>query len=330
MKLPHRRQFLHLAVGAAAVPVVSPIARAQSYPTRPITIVVPFPAGGPTDTLARILGERMKRSLGQTVIVENVTGAGGSIGVGRVARAAPDGYMISIGHWQTHVVNAATYTLSYDVVKDFEPVLLLADCPMWLVARNTLLPKDLTELLAWMKESPGKATVGVVGVGGGGDVVGTYFQKNTGTRFQFVPYRGGAPMIQDLVGGQIDLIFTQVATALAQVRSNQVKAYAVMAKTRWWAAPDTPTIDEAGVPGLYASFWHGLWVPKGTPRDVITKLHAAVMEALADPVVRQRFTDVGQGIWPREQQTAQALFAQQTAEVEKWWPIIKAANIKGE
>jgi tripartite-type tricarboxylate transporter receptor subunit TctC len=325
-----RRQFLRLAAGSVALPAVSRFAWAQAYPTRPVTIVVPFPAGGPTDTLARILGEHMKRSLGQTVMVENVTGAGGSIGVGRVARAAPDGYTVSIGHWQTHVVNAATYPLPYDVVKDFEPVLLLADCPMWLVARNTLPAKDLRELLAWLKESPGKATVGVVGVGGGGDIVGTYFQKNTGTRFQFVPYRGGAPMIQDLVGGQIDLIFTQGATALAQARGNQVKAYAVMAKTRWWAAPDTPTIDEAGVPGLYASFWHGLWVPKGTPRDAIAKLQAAVVEALADPAVRQRFIEVGQGIWPREQQTPEALAAQQTAEVEKWWPIIKAANIKAE
>jgi tripartite-type tricarboxylate transporter receptor subunit TctC len=329
MKLP-RRKFLHLAAGAAALPAVSRIARAQTYPSRPITMVVPFPAGGPTDTLARILGERMKRSLGQPVIVENVTGAGGTIGVGRVARAAPDGYMVSIGHWQTHVVNAATYTLSYDVMKDFEPVSLVADCPMWLVARTGLPPKDLRELVAWLRENPGKATVGIVGVGGGGDVVGTYFQKNTDTRFQFVPYRGGAPMIQDLVAEQIDLIFTQVATALAQARGNQVKAYAVMAKTRWGAAPDTPTIDEAGVPGLYASFWHGLWLPKATPRDVIAKFHAAVVEALADPVVRQRFTDVGQGIWPREQQTSEALAGQQRAEIEKWWPIIKEAGIKAE
>jgi tripartite-type tricarboxylate transporter receptor subunit TctC len=238
--------------------------------------------------------------------------------------------MVSIGHWQTHVVNAATYALTYDVVKDFEPVSLIADCPMGLVARRALPPKDLRELVAWLKEHPGKATVGIVGVGGGGDVVGTYFQKNTGTQFQFVPYRGGAPMIQDLVAGQIDLIFTQVATALAQVRGNQVKAYAVMAKTRWNAMPGTPTIDEAGVPGLYASFWHGLWLPKATTKDVIAKLHGAVVEALADPAVRQRFIDVGQEIWPREQQTPEALGAQQKAEIEKWWPIIKAANIKGE
>src|SRR5437867_7010734 len=227
-------------------------AQAQAYPSRPITIVVPFPAGGPTDALARILAERMRGPLGQSVIIENPTGAGGTIGTGRVARAAPDGYTIILGHWQTHVVNGATYTLPFDVVKDFEPVSLVADCPVWIVARQALPPKDLTELVTWLKENPGKATVGIPGVGGGADVLGTYFQRNTGTRFQFVPYRGGAPMIQDLVAGQIDLTFTQVASSLAQVRAGQIKAYAVMAKTRWWATPETPTIDEAGMPGLYA------------------------------------------------------------------------------
>jgi len=329
MKLP-RRQFLHLAAATAALSAVSHIAKAQAYPSRPVTIVVPYPAGGPTDTLARILAERMRGALGQAVIVENPTGAGGTIGTGRVARAAPDGYMVILGHWQTHVVNAATYSLQFDVVKDFEPISLVADCPVWFVAKKTLPPKDLTELVAWLKANPGKATVGIAGVGGGADVVGTYFQRDTGTRFQFVPYRGGAPMIQDLVAGQIDLTFTQVASALQQVRSGQVKAYAVMAKTRWWAAPDTPTFDEAGVPGLYASFWHGLWAPKGTPKDVIATLHAALVETLADPAVRQRFVDIGQGMWPREQQTPEALAAQQKAEIEKWWPIIRAANIKAE
>ena len=238
--------------------------------------------------------------------------------------------MVILGHWQTHVVNAATYSLQFDVVKDFEPISLVADCPVWFIAKKTLPPKDLTELVAWLKANPGKATAGVAGVGGGGDVVGTYFQRDTGTRFQFVPYRGGAPMIQDLIAGQIDLAFTMVASALQQVRGGQVKAYAVMAKTRWWAAPDTPTFDEAGVPGLYASFWHGLWAPKGTPKDVIAALHAALVETLADPGVRQHFVDIGQGTWPREQQTPEALAAQQKAEIEKWWPIIRAANIKAE
>jgi len=238
--------------------------------------------------------------------------------------------MVILGHWQTHVVNGATYRLQYDVVNDFEPVSLVADCPVWIVVRRALPAKDLTELVAWLKENPGKGTAGIPGVGGGADVLGTYFQRNTGTRFQFVPYRGGAPMIQDLVAGQIDLTFTQVASSLTQVRAGQIKAYAVMAKTRWWATPETPTIDEAGMPGLYASFWHGLWAPKRTPKDVIAKLHAALVDTLADPAVRQRLTDVGQEIWPRDKQTPEALAAQQKAEIEKWWPIIKEAGIKAE
>src|SRR6202043_784368 len=303
---------------------------ADSYPSRPITIVVPFPAGGPTDTLGRILAERMTVTLGQSVIIENPTGAAGTIGTGRVARSAPDGYTTILGHWQTHVINGATYTLSFDLVNDFEPISLVADCPVWFIAKAALPPTDLAELIAWLKDNPGKATVGIGGVGGGADVVGTYFQKNTGTRFQFVPYRGAAPMIQDLLAGHIGLTFTQVASALAQVRSGQLKAYVVMAKTRWAEAPDTPTIDEEGVPGIYASFWHGLWAPKGTPKDVIARLDAAVVEALADPVVQQRFVEIGQEPWPRDKQTPQALAAQQKAEIDKWWPIVKAAGIRAE
>ncbi len=319
-----------LAIALALLAATMASAAAQTYPSRPVTIVVPFPAGGPTDALARVLAERMKGALGQSVIVENPTGAAGTIGTGRVARAAPDGYTVILGHWQTHVVNGATYALPFDLVEDFEPISLVADCPVWFVAKAALPPKDLAELIAWMKESPGKATVGIGGVGGGADVVGTYFQKHTGTRFQFVPYRGAAPMIQDLVAGQIDLTFTQVASALAQVRAGQLKAYVVMAKTRWAATPDTPTIDEAGVPGLHASFWHGFWAPKGTPKDVVAKLQGAVVETLADPAVRARLADLGQGIWPREQQTPEALAAHQKAEIEKWWPIIKEAGIKAQ
>src|SRR5262245_58129656 len=305
-------------------------AAAQSYPSRSVSIVLPYPAGGPTDTLARVLAERMKAALGQTVIVENPTGAGGTIGTGRVARAAPDGHTIILGHWQTHVINGATYSLSFDVVKDFEPISLVADCPVWIVARKGLPADNVKDLVAWLKANPGKGTLGIAGVGGGADVLGTYFQRDTGTKFQFVPYRGGAPMVQDLVGGQIDVTFTQVASSLPQVRAGQIKAFAVMAKERWWAAPDTPTMDEGGIPGLHASFWHGFWAPKGTPKDVIAKLHAVVVETLADPAVQRRMHDIGQGGWPRSHQTPEALAAQQKAEIDKWWPIIKAANIKAE
>jgi tripartite-type tricarboxylate transporter receptor subunit TctC len=320
-----------IAIAFACLAAVFAEAQAQTFPSRPVSIVVPYPAGGPTDVIARILADRMKRALNQTVIVENPTGAGGTIGVARVARSAPDGHMIILGHWQSMVVNGATYpNLTFDVVKDFEPISLVADCPVWMVAKQALPPKDLKELVVWLKANPGKATVGIAGVGGGADVLGTYFQRDTGTKFQFVPYRGGAPMIQDLVAGQIDLTFTQVASSLANVKAGQIKAYAVMAPKRWWAAPDTPTFDEAGVRGIYASFWHGFWVPKATPKDVIAKLHAATVETLADPAVRQRFTEVGQEIWPRDKQTPEALAAQQKAEIDKWWPIIKAAGIKAE
>jgi len=303
-------------------------AMAQDYPSRPITIIVPFPAGGPTDTLARILADHMTTSLAQSIIVENVSGAAGSIGLGRVARAAPDGYTLSIGHWSTHVVNGATMSLTYDVLSDFEPVSLLADTPIWMVARTTLPAKDLKGLIAWLKQDPGKATAGTVGVGAASDLTGTYFKNVTGTRFQFVPYRGSAPLNQDLVAGHIDINLGMAASTYPLVRSGQIKAYAVMAKTRWWAAPDVPTMEEAGVAGLYASFWHGLWAPKGTPRDVVARLNSAVRSALADPAVRQRFADQGQEIPPSERQTPQALGAQQRAEIEKWWPIIKAAGIK--
>jgi tripartite-type tricarboxylate transporter receptor subunit TctC len=319
-----------LAIAASVLGGVAG-AQAEAFPSRPITIVVPFSAGGPTDTLARILVERMKGPLGQTLVVENPTGAAGTIGTARVARAASDGYTLILGHWQTHVVNGATFgSLPFDVVKDFEPISLVADCPVWIVGRASLPPNNLKELIVWLKANNGKATVGIAGVGGGGDVVGSYFKKHTETDFQFVPYRGAAPLVQDLVAGQIDLTIGQVAGHLAQFRAGHLKAYMVMAAARWPATPDVPTIDEAGLPGLYASFWHGLWAPRGTPKDVINKLNAALVETLADPAVQRRFADVGQGTWPRDKQTAEALAVQQKAEVEKWWPIIKTAGIKAE
>src|SRR5262249_4250304 len=240
MKLP-RRNFLYLAAGAAALPTVSRIARAQAYPTRPITIVVPFPAGGPTDMLARIMGERMRLSLGQPFLIENVSGAAGSLAVARVARAAPDGYTLSIGHWGTHVINSATQTVSFDVLKDFEPVSLLVDNPMVIGGRRDFPAKDLKELITLLKRKPGTVTVGIAGTGGVSDVVGTFFQNATGTKFQFVPYRGAAPLMQDLIAGQIDLTVTQVASLLEQLRAGQLKAYVVMAGKRWGAAPDVPT-----------------------------------------------------------------------------------------
>jgi tripartite-type tricarboxylate transporter receptor subunit TctC len=324
-----RKQSL-IVIALALVQAAIGTASAQVFPSRPITLVVPYPAGGPSDTLARILGESRRGLLGQPIIIENVSGAGGAIGVGRVARAAPDGYTLSLGHVQTHVINAATQTLQYDVVKDFEPVSLLADTPQWIAARSTFPAKDLTEMTAWMKANPGKATVGAVGVGGPTDIAAIFFRKRTGTSFQLVPYRGGAPLIQDLVAGQIDLTFGQAANYLAHVRGGRLKAFAVLAKQRWWAAPDVPTMDEAGVPGFYSSFWHGLWVPKGTPKDVVAKLHAVVVDALADPALRKRFSEIGQEIWPRDMQTPEALAALQKAEIERWWPIIKEAKIKAE
>ncbi len=322
-----RRTLLHWLTAGGAALIGPRLARAESFPSRPITIVVPFPAGGPTDTLGRVLADRMKNALGQSVIIENLTGAAGTIGSTHVARSSPDGYKLIPGHWQTHVVNGATFNLPFDVVDDFAPISLIADCPMWLVGRSDLAAQNLQELIAWLKKNPGTATVGI---GGGADVGGPYFQKNTGTRVQFVPYRGAAPMMQDLLAGHIDLTFTQVASALAQARSGQVKPYAVMAKARWAEAPDTPTSDEGGVPGVYASFWHGLWAPKGTPPKVIAELDRAVIESLADPTVHQRFIELGQEPWPRDKETPDGLAAQQKAEIEKWWPIIKAAGIRAE
>jgi tripartite-type tricarboxylate transporter receptor subunit TctC len=325
-----RRRFLGLAAGAAALPAISRIAWAQSYPTRPITIIVAFPPGGATDVIARNLAERMKASLGQPVIIENVTGAGGTIGTGRVARAAPDGYTLSIGQTDTHVITGATYALQYDVLNGFEPVAPLSTTPLLFLARKTMPADDLNGLIAWLKANPGKASMGTSGVGANAHVAGILFQKETGTQFGFVPYRGGAPALQDLVAGQIDLNMADPATSLTQVRAGSVKAFAVTAAARLSSAPEIPTVDEAGLPGFYVSFWHGLWVPKRTPAAVIAKLNAAVVEALADPGMRARLADPGQEIFPRDQQTPEALAAFQKAEIERWWPIIKAANIKGQ
>jgi tripartite-type tricarboxylate transporter receptor subunit TctC len=329
MKLP-RRQFLHLTAGAAALPAVSRIAWAQTYPARTVTMIVPFPAGGATTTLARVLAEHMKTTLGQPIVVENVGGASGSIGTTRVARAAPDGYTLSFGNWASHVGSGAMIPLQFDLLKDLEPVAFLANSPLWVVAKKDLTPRDLKEFIAWLKANPDKATAATVGVGSGSHMCGIYIQNATGTKFQFVPYRGGAPAMQDLVAGQVDFMCDFAGNSLPWVRNGQIKPYAVMAKARWFAAPEVPTFEEMGIPGLVMGFWHGLWLPKGTSADVVSKLNGAVRAALADATVKQRYVDMGQELPSPEQQTPEALAAYQKAEIEKWWPIIKAANIKAE
>jgi tripartite-type tricarboxylate transporter receptor subunit TctC len=303
-------------------------AQAQSYPSRPITMIVGFPPGGATTVLARLLTEHMKTTLGQPIIVENVPGAGGSIGTARAARAAPDGYTLSFGNWASHVGSGAMYPLQFDLLRDLEPVVFVANSPLWLVAKNALPPRDLKELIAWLKANPDKASAATVGVGSGSHTCGVYIQNRTGTKFQFVPYRGGAPAMQDLIGGQVDFMCDFAGNSLPNVRNGQIKAYAVMAKSRWFAAPDVPTFEEMGVPGLEMSFWHGLWVPKGTDPAVVAKLNAAAQAALADATVKQRYAEMGQEMAARERQTPQALAAFHKAEIEKWWPLMKAANIK--
>lgn len=305
-------------------------ALAEAYPSRPVTVVVPFPAGGPSDTIARIVSERMSTSLTQPMVIENVTGAAGTVGAGRVARATPDGYTLCLGFLGTHVLNGAIYNLQYDIVKDFEPIALLATNPQLIVAKKATPARDLKELIMWLKANPDKATQGTAGVGSPSHVSGVYFQRASGTTFRFAQYRGAAPAMQDLVGGHVDLMFDQPPNSLPHVRDGNIKAYAVTAKTRLSSAPDIPTVDEAGLPGFYITVWSGMWVPKGTPQGVISKLNAAVVDALADQAVQRRLADLGQEVPPRDQQTPAALATFQVAEIERWWPIIKAAGIKAQ
>jgi tripartite-type tricarboxylate transporter receptor subunit TctC len=328
MKLP-RRKFLHLAAGAAALPVLSSTARAQAYPTRPITLVIPFAAGGGADVVLRIITERMRTLLGQTIVIENVSGASGTIGTGRVFRAAPDGYTLGAGNWGSHVANGAIYTLPYDVLSDFQPVALHQIFYYVLAAKKSLPANNLPELIAWLKANPDKASLGTPGIGQQPHLAGILFQHLTGTRFQHVPYRGAGPAIQDLIAGQIDLVFGDPGIVTA-VRAGNVKAIAVTAKQRLSSVPDIPTAEEAGLPGFAFANWVGIFAPKGTPKDIIGKLNGAVASTLADPSIRARLVDLGVEIPSREQQMPEAFAALQKADAEKWWPIIKAAGIKPE
>jgi tripartite-type tricarboxylate transporter receptor subunit TctC len=293
-------------------------------------MIMPLGVGGSMDTIGRIVADRMRSSLGQPVIVENVTGASGSIGVGRAARAAADGYTLSYGGFATHVLNGAVYTLNYDLLRDFDPVALIAHQPLLIVAKKAMPASDLKQLIDWLKVNPNIAVQGTAGPGSVEHIAGVFFQKETATEFGFVPYRGGGQLMQDLVAGQIDLLIGVTAISLPQVLAGNVKAYAVTARKRLAAAPDIPTVDEAGLKGFYVSSWHGLWAPKNTPPYVIAKLNAAVADTLADSIVQKRMIDLGQEVFPREQQSPDALHALQRDEIEKWWPIIKAANIKAE
>jgi tripartite-type tricarboxylate transporter receptor subunit TctC len=330
MDMTTRRAILLALVTFALAAGGGDRASAQIYPSRPVTMVVPLAAGGPLDTLARILAEPMRGSLGQPVIVENVTGAGGTVGTGRVARAAPDGYTIGMGFLGTHVLNGAIYALPYDVVKDFEPIALISSNPHVIVAKAALPAKDLRELIGWLKLNPDKASAGTAGVGASTHVAGLLFQQLAGVRFQLVPYRGAAPALQDVMAGQIDLMVDVASNSLPYLQGGRIKAFAVTAKTRLASAPGVPTVDEAGLPGFHMSTWYALFGPKAMPREVVAKLNAAAINALADPAVGRRLADLGLDIPPRDQQTPETLATLQRAEIEKWWPIIKAANIKPE
>jgi tripartite-type tricarboxylate transporter receptor subunit TctC len=298
--------------------------QAQTFPSRPLSLIVPFPPGGSTDAAARIMAERMRETLGQPIVIENVGGAGGSIGVGRLARAVPDGYTFDIGQWDTHV-GSIIYKLDYDLEKDFEPIALVTTNPQLLVAKNDLPAKTLGELVAWMKANPGK--INFVNQNAAANVSGVLFENLTGQKVQFIPYRGAGPAMTDLIAGTVDLLVVQGAVALPQIRAGKIKALANLSPQRSGSMPDIPTSDESGVKGLYMSGWFGFWAPKGTPKEVVAKLNAATREALADPALQKRFSDLGLDVAPREQQTPEGLAAFQKAEIEKWWPIIKSAGI---
>ena len=327
MKPRHSALAVTVAIAAFLVPLSTSVV-AQTYPSKPISLVVPFSAGGPTDSIARIMAERLTRALGQTVIVENTLGAGGSIGVGRIVRSAPDGYVLGIGHIGTHVINGAVYSLTYDLRKDLEPVGMIATNPQILIGRNGIPAKNLRELLAWFRANQDKASIGTGGAGTAAHLSAVQFQRVADIKVPIVHYKGTAPVLQDMLGGTIDIAFDQAANALPHIRSGKVKPYAVTAKTRLLAAPEIPTVDEAGLPGFYMAVWHGIWAPAGTPKPVIARLNAALNEALNDPATRERLAGLGQEIPAADLRTPEALAAHQQSEIDKWWPVIKSAGIK--
>src|SRR5271170_4660825 len=321
-----RRTFLQLTAGAAAA-ARSRFAAADTYPSRPITIVCPFAAGGATDVMSRVLADPMGKALGQTIIVEDLAGAAGGIGVAKVVHSAADGYTLSIGTLTTHVLIGGLYKLDFDLLGDLTPIAELAYEPLLICVKNSLPAKNLKELIAWLRANPGKASVGIPGAGSTGNLAGISFQKATGTTFQFVPYRGDGPAVQDMMAGQIDMMIEPSSNFTAQVQAGTIRAIAVPAKTRLASLPDVPTTDEAGLPGFYASIWFGLWAPKGTPADILAKLNTATVAALANPEVNAKLNKLGQQVAARDLQSSAAFGAYQKAEADKWWPIIKAANI---
>lgn len=318
----------HVFLAALAICAAITSACAQTYPSKPVTLVVALPAGGAVDALARVMAEHMRVTLGQPIIIENMGGAGGTLSIGRIVRSAPDGYTLGMGTLGQYVISGAVYTLPFDMLNDLTPVALLPSVPYWMTARKTLPANNLLELVAWLKTN--KASASSTGTASLARFCGMFFEQKTGTSIQYVPYRGGAPALQDLVAGTIDLNCDLAANSLSQWRNGNIKAFAVMSKTRWFAAPDLPTTDEAGVPGIHVSTWHGIWAPKGTPTDIVARVNAAAVAAMADPATRKRIADLGMDVPPTEQQTPAAFAAFHKAEVEKWYPIVKAAGVKAE
>jgi len=319
-----------LAALIATFALTASASAAENYPSHPITIVVPFAAGGPSDAMMRILGEPMKLSLGQTILIENTTGAGGSIGVGRVVHSAPDGYTIGFGHLGTHVANGAIYKLNYDLVTDLEPIVLLPSNPMVIVSKNAVPAKSLQELIGWLKSRPQPATAGTAGAGSGSHIAGLALESAAGVKLQYVPYRGTGPALNDLVAGQIDLIVDQISNSINQIRAGTIRAYAVTDSQRVEQAPDIPTVDEAGLSNFHMTLWSGLWAPKGTPKEVVEKLNKATLKALNDPQVRKQLENLGLQMPPADKSTPEALGEWQKAEIARWWPIIEAAKVKVE